>query len=115
MDILFKIGLFMIPFENFFFAPSAGWAAIAPIIFFVYIMFHIKSAIETLYKYRVILCVLLLGLLFSFINYIYIDTDISNVIGAIISLGLGFINLVAFDIFFRQKNQDINKIIRYPY
>lgn len=34
--MLFRLGLFLIPFENFFFAPSDGWAAIAPIVFFIY-------------------------------------------------------------------------------
>ena len=40
--MLYKIGLFLIPFENFFFAPSAGWAAIAPIVFFIYFFQNIK-------------------------------------------------------------------------
>lgn len=40
--MLFKLGLFLIPFENFFFAPSTGWAAIAPFIFFLYFLTKLK-------------------------------------------------------------------------
>lgn len=112
MDILFKIGVFMIPFENFFFAPSNGWAAIAPIIFFTYIIFNIKEALNTLYKYRVIVGALLFGLFFTLINYICIDTEMSNIVGATISIGLGIINLIAFDIYFRQKKQDVKSIVK---
>ena len=36
-DIIFLIGIFLLPFENFFFAPSFGWATVTPIIFAIYI------------------------------------------------------------------------------
>lgn len=47
-DIIFSIGIFLLPFENFFFAPSSGWATVTPIIFAIYILFNldIRKMIE---------------------------------------------------------------------
>ena len=42
LNILFKLAVFLIPFDNLFFAPSTGWATISPILFFIYVFFNIK-------------------------------------------------------------------------
>ena len=68
-DIIFDIGLFFVPFENFFFAPSAGWAAISPIIFFVYLMVNIKYMGFIIKKYKNILILIALGIMISLINF----------------------------------------------
>lgn len=57
MDIIFKIGIFLLPFENFFFAPSSGWATISPLVFVIYILLIFKMAIKGIYKYRFIFCI----------------------------------------------------------
>lgn len=41
--LLFYAGLVAIPFDNLPFAPSSGWATIAPIIFFVYVCFNLPE------------------------------------------------------------------------
>ena len=39
---VFKLGVVMLPFENFFFAPSSGWATITPVILFIYMLLNYK-------------------------------------------------------------------------
>ena len=41
-DIIFYIAIFLLPFENFFFAPSSGWATITPIILAIYILLNLR-------------------------------------------------------------------------
>ena len=41
-QFLFKLGVLLIPFENFWFAPSKGWAALAPLAFFAYCLWNIR-------------------------------------------------------------------------
>ena len=38
-NVIFEIAIALLPFENFFFAPSSGWATITPIILALYILF----------------------------------------------------------------------------
>lgn len=39
--LVFWLGLICIPFDNLPFAPSSGWATIAPIVFFVYLLLEL--------------------------------------------------------------------------
>lgn len=112
MDFIFEIGIFMIPFENLFFAPSAGWATITPIIFLIYVLINIKEALRSIFKYKNILFFILIGILLSLINYLFVGIESKNFINASISLGLGIINLLSIDIYFRKKNNKIDKVIK---
>lgn len=112
MDIIFEIGLYLMPFENLFFAPSAGWATITPIIFFIYLLFNLKLVIKTIYKYKYIFICFLLAIVLSAINYIFIGIEIKNFINAGITLGLGIIDFISMDIYFRQKQNNIDKCVK---
>ena len=112
MEIIFKIGIFMIPFENFFFAPSAGWATLSPLIFAIYIIFNAKKALKSIIKYKEIFIFILVIILMSLINYIFVGINISNSINAIISLGLGCVTLISFDIYLTGKKSKIKKIVK---
>ena len=48
-NFVFYIGLLLLPFDNLFFAPSSGWAAIAPFLFLLYAIlnFRIDKKIST--------------------------------------------------------------------
>lgn len=113
MDIIFKIAIFSLPFENLFFAPSAGWATITPIILFIYVIFNYKLAINSVKNYGKIFRFLLLILVpISIINYMLIEeTNLNNIINSIFSLFLGLIDLIAFDIYFNQKEKNIKEVI----
>lgn len=111
-DYIFKFALFTLPFENLFFAPSSGWATITPIIFFIYVLLNFKSALKSIYKFKKIFLFVLICLLLSFINYIFVDVELKNLLNAFISIFLGLIDLLAFDIYFSQKKNEVNGIIK---
>lgn len=114
MDFLFLVSIFFFPFENFVFAPSAGWAAIAPITLFVYVLFNYKYIGKSIKNYGKIFGYLIFILIpLSCINYLLIDKIfIENIIGSMVSLILGITNLLAFDIFFIQKKKSVNKVVK---
>ena len=41
-DFIFYVGVFLLPFDNLAIAPTAGWAAIAPLVFFLYVLLNIN-------------------------------------------------------------------------
>ena len=51
-DILFFLGIALLPFENMFFAPSAGWGALTPLVFALYVLLNIRYLNRILYKYK---------------------------------------------------------------
>ena len=93
----------------FFFAPSAGWATLSPLIFAIYIIFNAKKALKSIIKYKEIFIFILVIILMSLINYIFVGINISNSINAIISLGLGCVTLISFDIYLTGKKSKIKK------
>jgi len=111
-DLIFLIGVFLLPFENFFFAPSAGWATITPIIFAIYIIFNInfkliKEQIKNFRKFGLFLIVIII---FNILAYLKVGLDVKNLINATISIGLGFVNICSMFIYY-EKNKNLNKII----
>lgn len=113
MDIIFIIGLFLMPFENLIIAPSSGWATLTPIIFFLYVVVNLKEAFKSIYKFKIIFIFIIGAILISLINYIFVGIEFINFINALISLVLGVTNLLSFDIFFRKNNYKINKYIKF--
>ena len=114
MDFLFILSIILLPFENLFFAPSAGWATISPIILFIYVLANFKYLKQCVLNYGKIITYLLLCLLpLSIINYIMIDsTYFGNVFDSLIPLVLGITNLFAFDIYFNQKKHSMNSLVK---
>jgi len=114
-DIIFLIGIFLLPFENFFFAPSFGWATVTPIIFAIYILFNldIRKMIEKAKdeKAKKIFLVFILLILFNIIAFCIVGINIKNFINACISIGLGFVNLIGMYIYY-DKNKTINKVVK---
>ncbi len=113
-DIFFFIGIALLPFENMFFAPSAGWGAITPLVFCIYVFFNFRFLNRVIYKYRKMLFMFFWLILISFFNFAlmenYLSEMVSRFISAFISLGLGIINLVAFDIYFIEKKGNVRKV-----
>ena len=109
-DIFFLIGLFLLPFENFFFAPSAGWATITPILFALYIalnlgkVLNVKANKDCLYFSTIIVLV-------NLIAYARLGFNVKNIINSLISLGLGFTSYFAMYIYYK-KNKTVDKIAK---
>ena len=109
-DIFFLLGIFFLPFENFFFAPSKGWATITPILFAMYIalnlgkVLNVKANKDCLYFSIIIV-------LMNLISYARIGFNVENIINSLISLGLGFTSYFAMYIYYK-KNQSVDKIAK---
>lgn len=112
MDYIFLLGIFLLPFENLKFAPSSGWAAITPLIWFIYVIINSKRAFKSILKYKKIIFFLIFGLTLSLINYIFIDVSLKNLINTIVSISMGMVSLVSWDIYFVQKEHGFNKIVK---
>ena len=111
-EILFYIGLALLPFDNLFFAPSRGWATIAPIVFFVYVLWNVKYVLNgsVLPKKEQLLVLLILVL--SVFGYIFHQPTISTTLDAAQTLILGFSFYFAVQIYFIQKKGDGAKALR---
>lgn len=111
MDKLFITACFLIPFENFFFAPSRGWAAIAPLFFFAYVIFNYKHALITMGKNIQLIGLLAGGFFITFINYFFMEAALGNLVDTMISVTLGMFFYMALDIYFIQKKRKIDTVV----
>ncbi len=88
VELIFYIGVFLMPFDNLVFAPSAGWAAIAPFAFFLYVFLNLRYLrIKPLHLVWAIFIIIL-----SSFCYVFYNPAISAVIdtASTIFLGLSF-------------------------
>ncbi len=112
MDVLFIIAVFLLPFDNLFFAPSNGWATITPIMLFIYVLLNIKYLKNTIKKYKIVNIIYLIGLLFSLISYSIVGFEFSAFIDTIETLVLGYVILLSLDIYFIQKKNNIKTFLK---
>lgn len=106
MDILFKIAVFLVPFDNLFFAPSTGWATVSPLLFFVYVFFNIKYLgrvlrLEINKVFFISFCVI-----YSLFLYLFNGINISNVIDSLVTILLGISFYVALIIRYKILEND---------
>lgn len=93
MNLIYIIGLALIPFDNLFFAPSYGWATISPMIFFLYNLLNLKKSLYILIKKeKFILGIIYLLLTYSMFIFLIYPPNIGNAIDTLqtIVLGLSF-------------------------
>lgn len=112
MEFIFLIGLFFIPFDNLFFAPTNGWAAIAPIIFFVYCIMNIKSLLNAVKKEKKLLIIIYALIVYSLILYYFYPPEFGNVIDAISTITLGVSSYLSFVIRYVIKKHNIKKDLK---
>ena len=106
-NILFYMGIFFIPFDNLFFAPSAGWATIAPFFFLLYLILNFDSFIALISKKNIFVFLIFLlvgpirGLIYSNYSNVIVDT------GTII-LGFSFyFSLKIYDVVGNESHKNI--------
>ncbi len=97
---LFALGVVTLPFENFRFAPSKGWAAIAPIFFALYVLWNVRRLPESVVRLRRVWLVLGAIVALSSLSYLRHPPLLFNWMDAARSLGLGVAFLVALDLRF---------------
>lgn len=112
MDFLFILAIIFLPFDNLFFSPSNGWATISPILFFVYILFNYKYVLLEIKKYKKIFIFLGILFLLSIFNFIIHGFNLSAVFDTVSTLVMGLSTLLALDIYFIQKKNKTDGVIR---
>ena len=111
-DVIFEIGLFLLPFENFFFAPSEGWAALSPILFFLYVILNFNKVMKKVKENSTkIGIVVFFGVVLTALAYIIVGVNFNNFLSTLISIILGIINLLAFIIYY-ERHHSLKKIIK---
>lgn len=100
--MLFKLGLFLLPFENLFFAPSSGWAAIAPLCFFCYILLNLNITMKKINK-EIVLGIITIFII-SFISYIYYFIEVGNLMKNISTIVLGISFYLALKVRYLNNN-----------
>lgn len=101
IDLFFYLGVFLMPFDNLFFAPSSGWATIAPFLFFLYCILRFnKITIKENFLYIILLMISL-----SLINYIFYNPVLANIIDSLGTLVLGASFYFALTIFFVKEKK----------
>lgn len=112
MDVLFLVCCFLIPFENFFFAPSSGWAAIAPIGFFGYAVLNGRYIIKEVNRYYKLFLVLFFCVGASYFSYLFWDVHVNGLISTYFALILGVTFLISFSIYLYKHEGNLNMVIR---
>ena len=88
----FTVGLFFIPFDNLFFAPSAGWATITPFFFCAYVLQNIKLLKKIIEKEKKFIIALAMFMVYQivliFMNGVHIRALIDT--AGTLALGLSF-------------------------
>jgi len=112
MEFLFKLGVFFIPFDNLFFAPSKGWATISPILFALYALTSLKDlgvSIRSNSKYVFLMVVIAI---YSFTLYLFYVPDMANTIDGIITLAFGILFYSSLYIRYIIREKDIKKDVK---
>ncbi|MGN1410886.1 MAG: hypothetical protein ACI4WH_00050 [Oscillospiraceae bacterium] len=110
------MGLFLIPFDNVPFAPSAGWAAVAPFCFFIYIIInfkYIKNIIYNGFNKKIVFSVIYI-ILISIIQYIRFGINVSFILDSLGTFVLGVSFYLSLKIYY-ENYKNIDSIIKYIY
>ena len=104
---IFRFAIFTLPFENFIFAPSYGWATITPIILLVYVLLNIKNINRSFLKSRNILLFFSIGVIITILNFLLSAAHPLNFINAMISIMFGLIVFFSIDIFYENNKENL--------
>ena len=109
-EIFFYLAVFFLPFENFRFAPSAGWATISPIIFGIYALLNYKNLFKAFIKLRKIIGFFMFAVILGSITAFALNVNTIDYVNAFIPLILGAILLFSFYIYY-DKKKDLRTVI----
>jgi len=111
-DLLFKTAVFLLPFENFFFAPSRGWGAIAPILFCVYCIVNLPHLKESILNQRRILAFIAALVLITSLNFFVFPPDLKILMDVSRALLLGILFFISLDLHFNVHNRNPEGILK---
>ncbi|MDO4967179.1 MAG: glycosyltransferase [Candidatus Saccharibacteria bacterium] len=109
-ELVFYLGVALLPFENFFFAPSAGWATVTPLFFALYLLFNLKLTFRHLVKQRkIFIFFILAAILGTFTAFCY-NVNLKDYVNAFVPLALGAVSLLTFSLYYSKK-RDLKTVI----
>lgn len=88
-NIIYLIALFLVPFDNLFFAPSSGWATVTPILFVIYLLLNYKKLFFCIRVNLKGLSFFITIIIYSLLISIFSGVPISNIIDTLQTLILG--------------------------
>lgn len=109
-ELVFYLGIALLPFENFFFAPSAGWATVTPVIFALYLILNFRLMIRHIIKQRKIFIFFILAAILGTITAVCYKVNLKDYINAFIPLGLGAVSLLTFSLYYSKK-RNLNTVV----
>ena len=102
-ELIFYVAIFFLPFENFFFAPSSGWAAITPVILMLYTILNYKAALKALLKLRKIIFFFIFAITLATVTAFLNNVALQDYVNSFVPLFLGAASLFSFYVFYDKK------------
>ncbi len=106
--LLFYAGLVAIPFDNLVFAPSGGWATVAPIIFFLYTCFNLPALARVRFSKPLVFAALAIITL-QCVNILIYGVTVDALLDALFTFVLGLFFYFALVIRYEQQKASFNK------
>ncbi len=97
---LFYLGVALLPFENFYFAPSSGWGTLSPLFFATYLVLNYKLICRYVVKYWKIIAFFVAAIMFGSITAFCYQVPFKSYIDSFIPLIIGAIDLFTFSIYY---------------
>lgn len=111
----FILGLIFIPFDNLFFAPSSGWATIAPFFFLAYLITGFNGIRKVISRCGTFFPILLLFGIYQCCLWLYNGLNFSAAIDELGTLFLGIIFFLSLVLRYEVRNYDADVDARYLY
>lgn len=112
MELLFKLAVFFIPFDNLFFAPSRGWATISPILFAFYAITNLKELTQSIKVNSKYVFLIVIIAIYSSTLYLFYKPDMANTIDGIVTISFGILLYLSLHIRYIIKEKDIKKDVK---
>lgn len=109
-ELIFYIAIAFLPFENFSFAPSTGWAAITPLLFGVYLLLNLKRIPKTILKLRKIFIFFIVAICLGSLTSYLLKVNTIDYINSFVPLILGAVSLLTFFVFYEEK-KDLRLVV----
>ncbi|MCB2293952.1 hypothetical protein LGK95_10520 [Clostridium algoriphilum] len=112
MEILFRLAVLFIPFDNLKFAPSAGWATISPILFALYAISNFKELKQSIRATKNYAFLIIVMVIYSTGLYLFYEPDIANTFDTITTLSFGIFLYLSLYIRYIIYKNDMKKDLK---
>ena len=102
---LFYVGVALLPFENFYFAPSAGWGTLSPLFFAAYVALNYKLISRYIVRYWKIFAFFIAAVILGSITAFIYQVPVKSYIDSFVPLALGATSLLSFSIYYGKTHK----------